>query len=283
MRLLTFNTALQDVRLLGLPVYRSCAFISERLRALPAALRELDADVVCLQECLQPAMQRLVAALADVYPHVAGLARRGPRLRLTSDLLILSRHPLTAVRQVRFERAAVEERLFANLGLLQTSVRLPSGHHLRLFTFHTSAGGLRRHPESAVMELIRARQIEQILDAARGPDPVVLAGDLNAGPEASPVNYRQALSAGFSDAFASAGAEGITWDPANPLVAAGVQWYLPPQRIDHVLVNPAARRMLEIQAARIVLAERRVAAGSDHRIPLSDHYGVLVEFRANGA
>jgi endonuclease/exonuclease/phosphatase family metal-dependent hydrolase len=282
-RILTFNTALQDVSLLGLPVYRPCAFTSERLRALPAALRALDADIVCLQECPQPAMQRrLCAALADVYPHVAGLTRRGPRLRLGCDLLILSRYPLSAIRHVRFDRAATEEQLFTSLGLLQASVRLPSGRHVRLITFHTSAGGVRRHPESAAMELIRAQQIEQILDAARGPDPVVLAGDLNAGPEASPVNYRQVLAAGFSDAFAAAGAEGITWDPGNPLVADGAEWHLPPQRIDHVLVNSAARRLQEVQAARIVLAERSVAAGLDRQIPLSDHYGVLVAFRANG-
>ena len=270
--ILTFNAGLIDIRMLGIPVYRPLPGVPGRLRRLPDALAALDADIVCLQEVYQRRQQDwLRRALGDRYPHAAGMPAGG--FRLGSDLMVLSKYPITAIRSLRFEVAMTEERLFTDRGFQLVDLELPVAGSVRLVNLHASAGGLFRHPEGAAAETIRTRQIDQVLRSA-GEGPVVLAGDFNAGSEASPVHYRMVLDAGYRDAFAAADGAGASWDPRNPLVAGGKEHHLQAQRIDHVFLNHSAAAKLRPADARIVL---------DGSPPLSDHYGVLVEFEASAA
>jgi endonuclease/exonuclease/phosphatase family metal-dependent hydrolase len=268
--ILTFNAGMIDIRTLGIPVYRPLPRVSERLRRLPDALAALDADIVCLQELYQRRQQNwLRAELANRYPYAAGMPVGG--VRLGSDLMVLSKYPITATRSLRFEVAMTEESLFTDRGFQLVDLELPGAGPIRLINLHASAGGLFRHPEGVAAAAIRTRQIDQVLQSV-GEGPVILAGDFNAGSEASPVHYRTVLDAGYRDAFAAADGEGATWDPRNPLVAGGKEHHLQAQRIDHVFLNHAAAAKLRPADARIVL---------DGSPPLSDHFGVLVEFEAN--
>ena len=268
--ILTFNAGLIDIRVLGIPVYRPLPGVAERLQRLPEALAALDADIVCLQEVYQRRQQDwLHEVLAGCYPHAAGMPLGG--VRLGSDLMVLSKHPIVATRSVRFEVAMAEESLFTDRGFQLVEIELLGPGPMRLVNLHASAGGLFRHPEGVAAAAIRTRQIDQVLQSA-GEGSVVLAGDFNAGPEASPFHYRKVLDAGYRDAFAMAGAAGATWDPNNPLVAGGKEHHLQAQRIDHVFLNDAAAANLRPADARIVL---------DGNPPLSDHYGVLIEFEGN--
>ncbi len=278
--ILTFNAGLLDVRVLGLPVHRPLPNVDERLNTLIAGLREIAADIVCLQEVYHRRHQRRLARqLHDLYPHCAGLRRHS--VRLGCDLMILSRYPVLASRQIRFLRAMPEESLFTNRGLQEVSIGWPDFGRLRLVHLHTSAGGLFRHPESAPAEAIRMQQLDQALALAAGTphDPVLLVGDFNAGPEASRFQYQRILGARYSDAFLVGGGQGISWDPSNPLVARGKEWHLPPQRIDHLFLNNRAAELLRPVDARIVFDEPRVRLAGGVRLPLSDHYGVLVRLR----
>lgn len=280
--LLSLNAALQDVRLFGCSVWRPLDHVDERLQALAVALLERSADVVFLQECFhRPLQDRLIAALAGAYPQVAGLARRGLKLRLGSEVLVLSKHPLDDVRFIRFETVHPEDRLFTSTGFVIAQVRLPRVGHLGLVNLHASAGGLRAgDPESPRAEAIRSHQIAQILDAVHDLGPVLLAGDLNAGPVASRACYRQVTAAGFVDAFAAAGGRGDSWDIENPLVGANGDDPLYSQRIDHVFVNQATLELLRPVAAGIVLDGARTTLPDGRRIPISDHYAVEVVFEA---
>ena len=278
---LSLNAALQDVQLLGRSVWRPLDHVGARLGALCDALLERAFDVVCLQECFhRPLQDRIVAALGERYPYVAGLARRGPKLRLGSELLVISAHPIEDARFVRFEVAQPEERLFSSMGFLVALVRLPVVGAVHVVDVHASAGGLLGgDPESRRSITLRSRQIAQMLDAIPGRGPVLLAGDLNAGPTASEPCYRQVLAAGFEDAFAAAGGAGASWDLDNPLVGADGEDPQYTQRIDHVFVNQAAGRLLSPHTARIVLDEARVTLANGRRVPISDHYAVEVVFR----
>ena len=271
---LTFNAGLLDVRIFGRSVHRPLPAVEARLAALAPALRAIDADLVALQEVYHRRNQRyLRQALADLYPHAAGMAAGG--YRLGSDLLVLSKHPLVDARCIRFRRAMREESLFTDRGLLALTVDLPALGPVRLVTLHASAGGLFHHPESAAAEAIRDAQIEQALALARQEGPVLLVGDFNAGPEASAHQYRCVLEAGYVDAFAEAGAVGVSWAPRNPLVAAGGEAHLSPQRVDHAFLNAPLRARLRPAAAAIVMDAPAVRDGG-RDLPLSDHYGVLV-------
>jgi endonuclease/exonuclease/phosphatase family metal-dependent hydrolase len=278
--IVSFNAAVQDVRLLGRSVYRPVEFPAERLRVLPRALLELDADVVCLQELFQRRCQDwLRAALRQVYPHAAGLASAWPGLRLGNELLVLSRFPVSRVRLRRFTAATPEELRFTSRGFLELVVQVPAFGEITLLNIHASAGGAREHPESPVMEDIRARQIAEFLDHGMSHRRLMVVGDLNAGPQSSIGNYRQVLAAGLVDACAEAGIRGVTWDPANPLVASGGDAHLPPQRIDHVFLNRELAEQAACASARVVFAERRVQTPRG-ALPLSDHYAVRAELVA---
>ena len=279
LRIATFNAAIQDLRLLGRSLYCPVAWPRERLRHLPAALESLDADIVCLQELFHRPMQDwLRDALSPSFPHVAGLQSGSVSLRLGNELLVLSRFPLGVARLHRFGHATREEWIFASKGFLHVQAEIPGLGTVDLVNFHTTAGGARAHPESPEMETIRARQISQILDVVMPLPLTFLIGDLNAGPQTSTHIYKEVVDHGFVDAFLAGGGAGMTWDPANPLVARSRESHLPPQRIDHVFLSGSLAEQLTPRSARLILHEHG-AATPDGPMPYSDHYGVLTELK----
>ena len=279
---LTINAALQDVRLLSRSLYRPVGYINERLSVLAAEIRKLNPDIVCIQELFHHDLQQqFYSWLHAQYSHAAGFAKKGFKLRLGNELILLSRFPLTGGKHMRFRHASLEERLFTSKGSYRVFVTIPGVGEIQLINFHLTAGGIRQHPEHPVMENIRSLQIQQLLSMLSPGIPVILAGDLNAGPDVSIVNYEQILKAGFIDAFAESGGTGITWDPANPLVANHGENNLPPQRIDHIFLNSMAAKILKPDTGRVVLNALGIHLKDNHLIPVSDHYGIQVDFRIN--
>lgn len=276
---LTINAALQDVRILSYSFYRPLAYIRERLQGLADSIKSLQPDIICIQELFHHDLQQaLYAYLADDYPYATGFGRNGLKWRLDNELITLSRHPLSQPEFIRFDRAAIEEKIFINRGMMKMDIDIPSVGPVQLVNVHMTAGGLRRHPQDTLMESIRAAQIRQLLDSISTTIPVLVAGDFNTGPCSSPSNYAQLLDAGMVDAFTAAGGRGTSWDPANPLVSWHCPLGLPPQRVDHILINHHASRILKADRAEIVLSEKCLAVDGGKQIPVSDHYGVLVNF-----
>lgn len=278
---LTFNTCLLDVRLFGkVRVYPAAPHIEERLQALPQALRDVGADVVCLQEVFRrPHREFLAESLEDFYPYTAGI--RYPGRPLGTGLMVLSRHPLEKAAPAEFRAAFFEERLVIRMGMLDCILHLPDLGRCRVIVFHLAAGGLGGHPESPKAEALRACQIDELVARADASDPglCLVIGDLNAGPEASAVNYRRMLEAGFIDATAGAP---MTWEPGNPLIQGEVNETLPAQRIDHILVRREGALHCRIGPAARALDERCVALAGGEWIPLSDHYGLIAGIHAAG-
>ncbi len=277
LRIVTFNAAVQDIRALGRSLYCPVAWPRERLRQLPAALASLDADIICLQEMFHRPLQNwLRHALASRFPHAAEPQSQAPSLRVGNELMVLSRFPLTSARLHRFSDAALEERLFTSKGFLHVKAEIPGLGNIDLVNFHTTAGGARAHPESPAMEAIRARQISQLLDTVMPLPRTLVVGDLNAGPHTSTHIYGEMGVRGFVDAFAASGGRGMTWDPANPLVARGRESHLPAQQIDHIFLSAVLAECMTPESACVALREHNVVT-PEGNMPCSDHYAVLTE------
>ncbi len=278
LRIVTLNAGLLSVlggRLEFAP------FVAERLAALPAALRRLDADVVALQEVYRQEHRELILAqLRDVFPHVA--YRRERRNRgIENGQLTLSRTPVTGSLTL-FRDATIDEKVVDNKGVLSCRIDLGGGGGLLLLNLHTTAGSFLLHPEAPKTNRVRSRQIRQALSlAAPEAGPTILAGDLNAGPGVSEENFRQVLAAGYDSAYdlTHAPDQVCTWDPANRLNSNGPHKTSPPQRIDHVFLRRtdlAAGRIRLLQSA-ICCSEETVPTPAGEVVSVSDHYGLQVD------
>ena len=266
-RILTLNSGLAGFRLFGRQVYEAVPFVERRAAVLPAAVRSVAADVVCLQEIMHPAHKRaLAASLADLYPHATVARDRAGALGSG----LLSRFPLGPARVVPFRAGPLIEKIFSQRALLDCTVTLPDVGRCRIVNVHLTAGGVRADAESVRVEAYRRRQIDQLLahTAAAGHDLTLIVGDLNSGPEASAAKFRQLLEGGYRDAFVEAGSVGSTvpWDPGNSLNVGYASPTPPPQRIDHVLLREDDLQRFRVAEATVVLAEPRVAAGGEEAV-----------------
>lgn len=270
LRLLTLNVGLLRVRLLGRTLVE-VPHLGARLRALPGALAADGADVLCLQEAFRPDHRdHLVAGLRDTHPHVvrADDRRRG----LTHGLLLLSRHPLRDGGFTPFRAAERWQRVFVRQGVLTATVAVPGVGDVRVVDVHTTAGW-RAGPEAAAVEELRDRQLAEAHALATGSGlPALLCGDLNAGPQASRANFAALLARGWTDPAPA----GNTWDPDNALNAGGPFPDSPAQRVDHVLLDPAAGALLAVRSAQVV-HDQPVVPVPGGAVTLSDHAGVRVE------
>lgn len=286
-RLLTLNLGLLGVGMSGLWRLPIDSELKRRLAAAPDLLSAIDADVIALQEVYAPAdRQFLIRAMAARYPFSAGSPKA---LSLVGNgLMVLSRFPIRHSEFVLCQGAPRWTRLVWKQGLLGVDLDLPVVGRTRLINVHLAASVPFGHSESMASEANRDREIAQLLSVASSGDPAaILAGDFNNSPEIHSNHYRRIIAAGYVDAFVAAreaagATDGFTWDAANPLNARGRFRNSPSQRIDHVFVSDARAPSLMPVSAQIVLRESIIPTPSGRRIPLSDHYGMLVTLAASG-
>jgi endonuclease/exonuclease/phosphatase family metal-dependent hydrolase len=137
-------------------------------------------------------------------------------------------------------------------------------------------------------EAARERQAVQVadLDARhRRRLPTIIAGDLNAGPEAASIRFLSGLqtlngrSVHYHDAWAVAGhGPGHTWTVDNPVAAAEIDRLVGQpghrQRIDYVFVGSAHAHP---QARTRIMSARLVGDHPVDGVWLGDHAGVLAD------
>jgi endonuclease/exonuclease/phosphatase family metal-dependent hydrolase len=286
-RLLTLNLGLLGVGMSGLWRLPIDSELKRRLAAAPELLSAIDADVIALQEVYAPAdRQFLIRAMAARYPFHAGSPKA---LSLVGNgLMVLSRFPILHSEFALCGGAPDWTRLVWKQGLLSVDLDLPVVGRTRLINVHLAASVPFGRAGSIASEANRDRETAQLLSVANAGDPAaILAGDFNNSPEIHSNHYDRIIAAGYVDAFVAArepaGANaGITWDATNPLNAHGRFRDSPSQRIDHVFVSQASSPSLAPVSAQLVLQESIIATPSGRRIPLSDHYGMLVTLAAAG-
>ncbi|HEU0212707.1 MAG TPA: endonuclease/exonuclease/phosphatase family protein [Jiangellaceae bacterium] len=211
------------------------------LERVASAIEETEAEVVGLQEVDrnwgarsgyvdQPTwlagrlgMQAVYGANVDLDPPAPGMPRRQYGMATLSALPVRSSVHTPLVRPLGGEQR----------GLLEIGVDV-GDQGLRVLNTHLEYG----------FQVERLEQAAAIADAVRnGPAPVVLLGDLNAGPSSPEVARLHDV---LSDAWAMAGVgDGFTFDAVSPHV-----------RIDYVLVGDG----VTVRSARVVPTH-----ASDHR------------------
>jgi endonuclease/exonuclease/phosphatase family metal-dependent hydrolase len=249
---------------------------ARRTGLLNRQLRQLAPDLVALQEvCYPDRRDQLAELLSGTGLHAthqaAVLDHLPPYADVYGGTAVATRWPHRVVEVVEQREAG------AHWWTLGVSVAVPELGEL-LFVTPTT-------PWQLDAEAARERQVIEVAeldDRHRAALPTVIAGDLNATPQAASIRFltgRQSLagrSAHYHDAWAVAGdGPGYTWSVDNPAAAAEIERLVGQpghrRRIDYVLVgaHPAARA--RIAAARLV---------GEHPVDgvwLSDHAGVLVD------
>ncbi|MFF8674495.1 endonuclease/exonuclease/phosphatase family protein [Streptomyces sp. NPDC015242] len=251
-----------------------------RQKAVLTALRELEADVVGLQEVWAADGENLAEWLAgELGLHCAWAASHAPqrwRARIgdpTVDIgnAVLSRWPVVDRDTLPLPAPADTDD-----GRLALYARIAApGHEVPFFTTHFT---------SAVhASAVRCRQVSALAEFVarhRGGTafPPVVTGDLNAWPDSDEVRLlggyktapavpRQVLLDAWE--YADPVAPAATWDAANPYVAATHE---PSVRIDYIHVGPPGPGGLGR-----VRAVRRACDGPVDGVWPSDHAAVVAD------
>lgn len=268
-RLLTFNVLTMD-----------SASGQQRHDLVRRLLPGLRPDVVALQEVTRrPDLDQAVDLLGPEFaivdlpgstPQHVGecLASRWP----LGDVSTLDRHVADYAEDgPRAAAVAVEVLVPPPLGRL-------------LVVHHKAAYQLQLEHVREEQALATAHFVEELV--SHRPDlPVVLLGDLNAGPDAASLRFltgRQSLagtSVRYEDAWEAVHADepGHTFSPCNPLVRAGQMPLERGRRIDHIMTRSGPHGpLLDVADCRLVFDQ------PVDGVWVSDHFGVLAELRRPG-
>ncbi len=244
-----------------------------RTGLLNRELRRLEPDLVALQEVCYPGQRDHLAELitgtglhtthqSQVLDHLP------PPIERYGGTAIATRRPHRVVEVLEHRPGDATDSHWWTLAV-STNV---SGLGEQLFIVATT-------PWEPTAERARARQAVEVIDLDarhRATLPTIIAGDLNASPDAASIRQ---LTRHYADAWAVAGdGPGYTWSVDNPLAAAEIERLIGQRghrrRIDYVLVGSARshpRARADIVAASLV-CDRPVDG-----VWLSDHAGVMAD------
>lgn len=278
----TWNVGLLQVGPARRPLFQFAPHVDARSAVQAELILQAGFDVLAIQECFGAGRR---TRLGDELAGHLGVAATSPasRLRpLDAGLLVASRLESRAPSLAPLGERLFDEALFARPSLQRVEIRTPGGRWVAVYNTHTTAGGLFSHPESRRAERVRAAQFRQIIARAiADPLPTIVCGDINAGPLVSPSNFALFSDAGFLDAVGAAASPETpqaTWEQRNPLNIDSPHATSPDQRIDHVLLSPATRRILTPERSQRLFDAPMLLPGLEREITASDHYAMAVTF-----
>ena len=269
LRVLTYNV-LHDGPTSGF--FNNGTYLEERLDMVVREFRQIDADIIALQEASESRRHgnvphRIAEALGLhlVYAPATDRIFQVPLLDkaivgimgFKEGAAILSRYPITAseVSDLPRCRSRFEPRI-----LLRADVDSPWGP-VRVFSTHIARS------DDCQME-----RVGEIVRNNRGAGPSILMGDFNT-VETSKVLTILRDEAGFVDAFRTANP-----NEPGPTVWQRIEASQPTasRRVDFIFLSPGEASKAALRSSRIILDHPgRLADGR----PLwpSDHYGVFAE------
>ncbi len=267
--ILTFNTW-------ALPISIPTHAKRERLARLPGALRDVDADIVVLQELFDVRGRRqVVASLADTYHAAPGSLDTRRVMGLSFDrqggVLVLSKYPIERVEFVPHplpSGSKLTERL-GQKGTVFARLATPLGA-IALVAPHLYAGTARADTA------IRMRQVDALSHRLRQSDGellTVVSGDLNCPPtsydDGSPSELDVFRAAGFEDSIHRE--DVYTWSAStNPYTRALGQQTKTDMRFDYVLYRAGT--------AGVSIGKAGTVFDRGDEI-LSDHFGIHATLR----
>jgi endonuclease/exonuclease/phosphatase family metal-dependent hydrolase len=277
------TTATGQVRVATLNLWGRRGAWKVRRRMLAEGFRELEPDLVAFQEAVvSDGYDQVIDILGPAY-HLAHQTDRelgrGGDIEDGQGISIASRWPIGEVWEPDLNVTSRTDDFAC--GAIIAEVLAPDPVGTLLFVNHLPNWQLTHEHERELQTVILGRAIEEIAER-RGPRHVVLAGDLDATPEAASVRFwrgRQSLggmSVCYRDAWGSThpGEPGHTFTAENPLVTAeNWDWELElGRRIDHIFVRCSAHGpTLDIRACERIFDEPVDSVWA------SDHFGMIAD------
>jgi endonuclease/exonuclease/phosphatase family metal-dependent hydrolase len=245
----------------------------ERLPAIIATIRDLDPDVIALQEVWLADGTSSAQLIAEALGHHVEVAHRLVLDGVGFGNAVVSRWPIgrTATRPLpRGTDVDDEERL-----VLLAEVDAPNAP-VQVFSTHLNW----RHDQGAIRQ-DQVRQLCAFVAAERPRSyPPIVCGDFNAEPDSDEIRMLTGLAAVpepgvvFRDAWTAPGSDGpgYTWADSNPFAKAEFEQE---RRIDYVFTGWRRNDGRGAPLSCRVVGDVAV----DGVFP-SDHYGVLAELQA---
>ena len=250
---------------------------TERREALRRGLAELEPDLVAIQEAFKSddadTVAELVAPDFHVWHQTTGLLGDG------NCAAIASRWPLRTVRELDQQVTPRTAKFPATTLVAEVAVPDPVGP--LLLVNHLPSWEPALELERELQTVAAARVVEAIVAAT--PMHVVLAGDLDAVPEAASIRFLSGLqsldgmSVWYRDAWSSLHGDerGHTFTVQNPLVSEESDTRMEvSRRIDYVFVR------CDFNGPTLEIADCRLAF--DQPIDgtwATDHFGVVADLR----
>jgi endonuclease/exonuclease/phosphatase family metal-dependent hydrolase len=214
-----------------------------RREVLRDGMRGLAPDVVGLQEAIvTDDYEQPRDLLGDAYE----FAHQQLREEDGSCVSIASRWPIREVRELDGRCSARSRAHPFNAGTLAAEIEAPEPLGRLLFVNHIPSWQQNFEYEREHQTVAAARLTEELLDGR--PAHVILAGDLDAEPDAASIRFLKGLqsldrtSVRYRDAWSSTHPDepGHTFSPHNPMVLTGETGAYalePGRRIDYVFVR----------------------------------------------
>lgn len=263
------------MRVLTMNVFGRRANWPARRRLLREAVRDLDPDLVALQEAVAIDGYDQAADVVGEEMHLLHQRAREPGgpgdVEAGQGISIASRWPIASSEEIGLE-VTPRTAGFAS-GALVATIDAPDPIGPLLFVNHLPDWQLDHERERELQAVRVATRIEELL--AERDRHVVLLGDQDADPSAASIRFwtgrrsLEGMSVCYRDAWESArpGEPGETFSPANPLLT-DPDW--PFRRIDYVLVRCAEHGGPTLRIASC----DRVLDDSVEGIWASDHFGL---------
>jgi endonuclease/exonuclease/phosphatase family metal-dependent hydrolase len=264
----------KTLRCLTLNLWGAEPPLAERMALVEQGLRDLEPDVVGLQEVreIPGQLPNQAATLAQAIGFSYVFATATPFGGGNEGLAILSRYPIAEHEVLELPHAEANERRILLSARLETGAGSAwvNTTHLNYRLTH----GLQREDQ--------VRAIEGRMSVRAGDAPQILMGDFNACPEADEIRFLRGLTTlggrrpYFQDAWhrLHPGESGWTWARANPYTAK-LAFLEPDRRLDYIFVTPQrgdGRGV--IHSCRIVFDQP-----SANSVFASDHFGLLAEIQ----
>jgi endonuclease/exonuclease/phosphatase family metal-dependent hydrolase len=265
------------VRVLTLNQWGRGGVWTERRKALRRGLAELDPDLVAIQEAVKTddadTVAELFAPEFDVWHQTTGLLGDG------NCAAIASRWPLRTVREL--DQQVTPRTAKFPVTTLVAEVAVPDPVGPLLFVNHLPSWEPALELERELQTVAAARVVEAIVAAT--PMHVVLAGDLDAVPDAGSIRFLRGLqsldgmSVWYRDAWSSLHTDdpGHTFTLRNPLMSEETEMRMEvSRRIDYVFVRCDSNGpTLEIADCRLAFDQPFDGAWA------TDHFGVVADLR----
>lgn len=240
----------------------------ERISHISVYLKELDADIICLQESFDPHHRGVLNSLLSAYqtsdPHLDQRSVFFLSFDTTGGLITFSKFPIVTSTFIPFSRFFLPPIEFlGRKGILIVLLDTPYGK-LRVINTHIYQGWL-------FNKMIRMSQIGTMFSQIRthGSMPTMIAGDFNIDNLFFDKEFLEHMARNnFTHPFIKT--VDPTYRKANPYVNMGMNRITHSKRLDYILYNDLSSLHLKIGRYDVLYTDTLI----------SDHDPVVLEMEA---